>query len=329
MRYHSLGRSDVVVSAMGLGCMGMTGTYGLRDADSCRATLEEALYQGINFFDTADIYGDGENEEFLAEFVSRNRQRVVIGTKFGLLSANGKITGQSGKPEYVRRAWEASASRLNVEMIDIYYLHREDPDVPIEDTVGAMSRLVEEGLVRCIGLSEVSGETLLRAAAVHPIAAVQSEYSLWARDVEDETTPACRESGSALVAFSPLSRSFLTGALTDASQLSESDARRRLPRFSADNFGKNAALACELGAFAERKGCTPAQLALAWLFHKGDDVVPIPGTTNVERLRENTAATEIELSEDELASLERLMAPVSGPRFPGGSRVKAAFATDD
>lgn len=314
-----LGRSGLQVSAIGLGCMGMSDFYGPADEAANLAVLEHALDIGVNFLDTADIYGCGANERLLAKVLRTRRRDVVLATKFGNVRApDGAFLGINGRPEYVTAACDASLARLGVDHIDLYYQHRVDPGVPIEETVGAMSRLVEAGKVRYLGLSEASGKTLRRAAAVHPIAALQSEYSLWTRDIEQDALPACRELGVSLVPYSPLGRGFLTGAIRKTSDLDASDWRLSTPRFEAGNLDHNLQLVRALTTIADVRGCTPAQLALAWLLHQAPDLVPIPGTRSVARLDENAAAAHLKLSESEMRQIARVLEKneVAGERYP-------------
>jgi aryl-alcohol dehydrogenase-like predicted oxidoreductase len=315
----TLGRSGLSVSAIGLGCMGMSDFYGPADHATNLAVLNHALDIGVNFLDTADMYGVGRNEELIAEVLRTRRSEVVLATKFGnVRSATGEFLGVNGRPEYVVAACDASLQRLGVEHIDLYYQHRVDPNVPIEDTVGAMARLVESGKVRHLGLSEASGATVRRAARVHPIAALQSEYSLWSRDVEQDALIAAREHGVGFVAYSPLGRGFLTGAIQQIDQLAPSDWRRMTPRFQDENFEINQRLVRAVTEIAQARRCTPAQLALAWLLHQGEDIVPIPGTRRIERLDENAAATRMDLSRDDLDRIDQVLASnvVAGTRYP-------------
>ena len=314
-----LGRQGLNVSAIGLGCMGMSEFYGATDRATNLAVLNHALDVGVNFLDTADMYGVGSNEKLLADLLETRRSEIVLATKFGnVRSPEGGFLRVDGRPEYVAAACDASLQRLGVEHIDLYYQHRVDPQVPIEDTVGAMSRLVESGKVRFLGLSEASGSTVRRAARVHPIAALQSEYSLWSRDVEEDSLAACRELGIGFVAYSPLGRGFLTGAIRRIGDLAQDDWRRHMPRFQDDNFDVNQRLLDAVMRLAEARRVTPAQLAIAWLLHRGSDIVPIPGTRSVARLDENVAATRIALTNDELAQIDHELGSytVSGTRYP-------------
>lgn len=315
----TLGRQGLQVSAIGLGCMGMSDFYGPSDHAENLAVLNHAIDIGVNFLDTADMYGVGRNEALLSEVLQQRRDEVVLATKFGNIRAeDGAFLGIDGRPEYVAAACDASLKRLRVDHIDLYYQHRVDPKVPIEETVGAMARLVEAGKVRHLGLSEASGATVRRAAAVHPIAALQSEYSLWTREVEQDALLACRELGIGFVAYSPLGRGFLTGAIQTTGELAADDWRRQNPRFQAGNIDLNQQLVQAVSELARERGCTPAQLALAWLLHRGPDIVPIPGTRRIGRLDENAAAAHIALSDAELARLDAVLASheVAGTRYP-------------
>ncbi|MDT7837893.1 aldo/keto reductase [Aquabacterium sp. OR-4] len=317
-----LGGQDLEVSAIGLGCMGMSDFYGPADDAQSLAVLHHALDIGINFLDTADMYGVGANERLLAPLLAARRHEVVLATKFGNVRApDGAMLRIDGSPAYVKSACDASLQRLGVDHIDLYYQHRVDKSVPIEDTVGAMADLVRAGKVRHLGLSEAGPETLRRAAAVHPIAALQTEYSLWTRDVEAQILPTCRALGIALVPYSPLGRGFLTGAIRSAEALAANDWRRANPRFQGDNLGHNLALADAVSALAQGHGMTPAQLALAWLLAQGDDIVPIPGTRRVQRLDENADAAHRPLNAALLAAVEALLAvqPVAGTRYPAAA----------
>jgi len=302
MKKRKLGSQGLVVSELGLGCMGMSQFYGPRDDAESTATLERAIDLGLDFFDTADIYGTGHNEELVGKVLRKHRNRVVIATKFGNLVLPDGTRAINGRPEYVRSACDASLKRLGVDHVDLYYQHRVDKNVPIEDTVGAMADLVRQGKVRYLGLSEASAKTVRRAHAVHPISALQSEYSLWTRDYEDEVIPTLRELGVGFVPFSPLGRGLLSGAL---SELPADDMRRKIsPRFEGDNLDRNLKVVARLKEIAQEKGITPSQLALAWVLAQGDDIVPIPGTKRRKYLEENIAAADVKLSKSDLARIE-------------------------
>jgi aryl-alcohol dehydrogenase-like predicted oxidoreductase len=309
----------LTVSALGLGCMGMSDFYGPADETTNLEVLNHAIDIGVNFLDTADMYGVGRNERLLAKVLETRRDEVVLATKFGnVRDEDGTFVRVDGSPGYVAAACDASLKRLDVDHIDLYYQHRVDPNVPIEDTVGAMARLVEAGKVRYLGLSEASGQSVRRAAAVHPIAALQSEYSLWTRDIEDDALPVCRELGIGLVPYSPLGRGFLTGAIAKVDDLAADDWRRQNPRFQGDNFDHNHRLVEAVMVIAGELGCTPAQLALTWLLHQGDDIVPIPGTRKTQRLDENAAATRLKLDKEVLERISGVLAghQVHGQRYP-------------
>ncbi|HET7600953.1 MAG TPA: aldo/keto reductase [Gemmatimonadales bacterium] len=320
MQRRTLGGRGLTVSAMGLGCMGMSEFYaGRNDAESV-ATIHRALDLGVDFLDTADIYGPYTNERLVGQAIRGRRDEVVLATKFGIVRdpANPASRGVNGRPDYIRRACDGSLQRLGVDHIDLYYQHRVDADVPIEETVGAMADLVRAGKVKHLGLSEAGAGTLRRAVREHPISALQTEYSLWSRDPEDEILPACRELGIGFVAYSPLGRGFLTGRFRSIEDLPEDDYRRRSPRFEGENFRKNLDLVRRVEELARKKRCTPAQLALAWLLAQGDDIVPIPGTKQRRYLEENVAALEVELTPDDLARIEEV-APkgaAAGARYP-------------
>jgi aryl-alcohol dehydrogenase-like predicted oxidoreductase len=320
MKQRKLGRGGPLVSALGLGCMGMSDFYGERDDAESILTIHRALDLGVTFFDTADMYGPYTNEELLGRALKGHRERIILATKFGIVRdpERPSFRGISGKPNYVRQSCEGSLRRLGVEVIDLYYQHRVDPDTPIEETVGAMAELVREGKVRYLGLSEAGAETIRRAHAVHPITALQTEYSLWSRDPEDEHLPLCRELGIGFVPYSPLGRGFLTGQIRRYEDLPKDDYRRQSPRFQGDNFQLNLDLVERLGEMAREKRCTPAQLALAWVLAQGENVIPIPGTKRRKYLQENIGALSLILTNDDLARINE-MAPrdaAAGPRYP-------------
>lgn len=324
MEKRFLGTSKLEVSSIGLGCMGMSDFYSGRDEQESIRTLHHALDLGVNFLDTADMYGVGKNEELVGKAIAGRRNEVVLATKFGSMrDASGAYLGINGRPEYVKSACEASLKRLGVEAIDLYYQHKVDPNTPIEETVGAMAELVAEGKIRHIGLSEASPETIRRASKIHPITAVQTEYSLWTREVEDEILPVCRELGIGFVPYSPLGRGFLTGQIQKYEDLGPDDFRRSLPRFQGENFNKNLVLVEHIKQLAAEKECEPSQLALAWLLAQGKDIVPIPGTKRISYLEENAASLRVMLTPDELQAIEAI-APkgfASGDRYGDMSTV--------
>jgi aryl-alcohol dehydrogenase-like predicted oxidoreductase len=313
----TLGRDGPAVGAVGLGCMGMSEFYGPSDDEASEQVIHQALDLGVTLLDTADMYGQGHNERLIGRAVRDRRADVVLATKCGI-RREGERRWHDNRPEYIRWSCEQSLRRLGVDVIDLYYLHRRDPDVPIEDSVGAMAELVEQGKVRALGLSEVSAATLRAAHQVHPIAAVQTEYSLWTRDVEDEVLPAARDLGITLVAYSPLGRGFLTGTVTSLDGLDAADFRRGNPRFQGQNLQHNLALVAAVRGLADDLGITPAQLALAWLLHQGSDIVPIPGTKQLRYLQENVAAAQLTLDPEEFARLEAALPRhgATGARYP-------------
>jgi len=326
MKYRKLGSTAVEISAIGLGCMGMSEFYGEPNDDESLKVLNRALDLGINFFDTADVYGRGKNEELVGKVVRERRNEVVLATKFGNVRDNtGAWVDVSGKPEFVQKQCEASLKRLGITTIDLYYQHRVDPNVPIEETVGAMARLVEQGKVRHLGLSEAAPATIRRAHKTHPISALQTEYSLWTRDPEAEVIPTCRELSITFVPYSPLGRGFLTGSIKKLDDLGANDYLRNAPRFQGDNFERNVQIQNRLEEIAREKKCTPSQLALAWLLAQGDDIVPIPGTKRLNYLEQNAAAVQVKLSPQDLRRIDEV-APAgvaAGARYPeaGMSRV--------
>ncbi len=319
MKTRTLGPGGPEVSEIGLGCMGMSAFYGSTDEAQARATIARALELGCNFFDTSDMYGPYTNEELLGSAIAPHRDEVFLASKFGIkLVEEGNLIDRviDGGAQYVRSACEASLMRLGTDHIDLYYQHRVDPDTPIEETVGAMAELVQAGKVRHIGLSEASAETIRRAHAVHPITAVQTEYSLWTRDVEAEILPTLNELGIALVAYSPLGRGFLSGRFSSEEELEHGDYRLHGPRFTGENLKQNLTLAARVRELATERGITPGQLAIAWVLSRGERIVPIPGTKRVSYLEENLAAAEVELSEAEAEAIAKALPPAAGERYP-------------
>ncbi len=318
MKMRKLGSQGLEVSALGLGCMGMSEFYAGRDDSESLATLNRALDLGVTLFDTADMYGVGRNEELVGRVVRERRKGVIVATKFGnVRDEDGSFKGINGHPDYIRAACEASLKRLGIEVIDLYYQHRVDPGVPIEDTVGAMAELVSAGKVRYLGLSEAAPATIRRAHATHPISALQTEYSIWSRDPEDGILPTLRELGIGFVPYSPLGRGFLTGELKTPDDLAADDYRRHSPRFQGEAFVKNLELVVEIERMAESKGCTPAQLALGWVLAQGEDIVPIPGTKRRKYLEDNLGALDVTLNAQELAMVNEILPPgaASGTRY--------------
>lgn len=321
MKYRNLGNTGEKLSATGLGCMGMSFAYGpINDVESVK-TLNRALELGINFWDTADMYGNGHNEELISKVLVPNRNKIFLATKFGFRWRDDNTSYFDGSPAYLKQAVEKSLQRLKTDTIDLYYAHRIDPNVPVEDMVGAMAQLVKEGKVRYLGLSEASPASIRKAHAVHPITALQSEYSLLTRDVETAILPLCRELGITFIPYSPLARGLVTATVNDKSQLADTDFRRTLPRFEGKHWDNNVKLVNEFATLAETKKCTPAQLALAWVLAQGDDIIPIPGTKKIKYLEENAGAVDVALSQEDISAIEKLLAayPDVGQRYSEGS----------
>jgi aryl-alcohol dehydrogenase-like predicted oxidoreductase len=328
MQTKQLGKKGPLVSALGLGCMGMSMAYGAADDAGSIATIHHALEKGVNFLDTSDMYGAGRNEELVGQAIRGKREQVILATKFGqVMGPDGKVVGVSGRPEYVKAACEASLRRLGVEYIDLYYQHRVDPDTPIEETFGAMAQLVEAGKVRYLGLSEATAEVIRRGHSVHPITALQTEYSLWTREVEAEILPVCRELGIGFVAYSPLGRGFLTGRFKSPADLGSDDARRNFPRFQGESLQHNLRLLAEVEKLAAEKGAKPSQIALAWVSAQGQGIVPIPGTKRQTYLDENLASLDLKLSAADLDWLDSIFQPgaASGTRYPAASMKRVSF----
>lgn len=320
MQQVNLGNSDLQISRIGLGTMGMSEFYGEYNDEQSIATIHRAIAEGINFFDTADMYGPFHNEELLGKAFAGRRDEVIIATKFANeRNEQGAFLGVNNRPEYIRKACEDSLRRLKIDVIDLYYMHRRDPNVPVQDSVGTMAELVKEGKARYLGLSEVSADTIRKAHQIHPISAIQTEYSLWTTELEHEVLPAVQEIGASLVAYSPLGRGFLTGQIKNLDNLSEKDYRRNNPRFQGENLENNLKIVEAVEAIAAQKGVKPSQIALAWLLQKGDDIVPIPGTKRIPYLLENIASVDVQLSAAEIAELNRLSAVVKGTRYPDWS----------